>query len=125
MKKVLISTIAAANLLTMAAVAQSSLAGGRARAFDCSGRRAASSKMEARTTPPRAADASKPAGRSRMVYVLTVAPGGLGTIGFGVVDAGSGGFVPIGPGFQPDQPGAGTGLVPGPGTSLLTLNLNG
>jgi len=59
------------------------------------------------------------------VYVITVAPGGLGVIGFGVMDAGSGGFVPIGPGFQPDQPGAGVGLVPGPGTSLLTLNFNG
>jgi outer membrane protein assembly factor BamB len=59
------------------------------------------------------------------VYVLTVAPGGLGVIGFGVVDASGGGFAPIGPGFQPDQPGAGTGLAPGRGASLLTLNLNG
>jgi len=124
MKKILISTIAAAGLFTMVAVAQSSeiSTGGRSR-FDRSGRRA-EPKMNTRTTP-RDTDGSRPAGRSRLVYVLTVAPGGLGVIGFGVVDASGGGFVPIGPGFQPDQPGAGTGLAPGPGTSLLTLNLNG
>jgi hypothetical protein len=125
MKNILISTIAAASLFTMVAAAQtrSIPADGRARAFDRVGRRAVP-KMDARTAP-QAGDASKPAGHSRLVYVLTVAPGGLGVIGFGVVDAGSGGFVAIGPGFEPDQPGAGTGLAPGPGASLLTLNFNG
>ena len=125
MKNILISTIAAANLFTMVAVAQprSVPVEGRARAFDRVGRRAVP-KTGAQASP-RAVDASRPAGVSRMLYVLTVAPGGLGVIGFGVVDAGSGKFVPIGPGFQPDQPGAGTGLVPGPRTSLLTLNFNG
>ena len=112
MKKILISTIAAAALFTMVAVAQPSeiSAAGRSR-LDRFGRRA-SLKMNTRTTPPDN-EGSRPAGRSRLVYVLTVAPGGLGVIGFGVVDPGGGGFAPIGSGFQPDQPGAGTGLAPG------------
>jgi hypothetical protein len=125
MRNILISTIAAAGLFTMVAVAQSRSipAGSSARSFHRFGRPAAP-KNDTRTAP-RAVDAAKPAGRSRLVYVITVAPGGLGVIGFGVIDAGTGGFVPIGPGFQPDQPGAGVGLVPGRGTSLLTLNFNG
>src|SRR6266478_820310 len=47
-----------------------------------------------------------------LVYVLT------GGLQFGAVDLRSGRFLPIGPGLPPD---VGTGLVPGRGTSLLTL----
>jgi len=51
-----------------------------------------------------------------LVYVLT------GGLQFGAVDLRSGRFLPIGPGLPPD---VGTGLVPGRGTSLLTLAFTG
>jgi hypothetical protein len=61
----------------------------------------------------------KPVHHSRMVYVITDSQ-------FGVVDLHSGSFVPIGPGLPQDPAEAvGGGLIPGPGTSLLTLGFAG
>ena len=61
-------------------------------------------------------DASKKPHRNLLVFVITNTPE------FGVVDAGSGAFLPIGPGLPPD---VGSGLVPGRGASLLTLTFSG
>jgi hypothetical protein len=67
-----------------------------------------------RTAVP-AADQSREA-KNRTVYVITIG------FEFGTVDLGSGTFLPIGPELPPD---VGVGLVPGPGTSLLTLGFSG
>jgi hypothetical protein len=56
------------------------------------------------------------ASRNLWVYVITAG------FQFGIVDLGSGAFLPIGLGTPPD---VGGGLVPGPGTSLLTLGGSG
>jgi hypothetical protein len=63
-----------------------------------------------------AANIGASAGNSGLVYVIT------GGFQFGAVDLHSGTFVPIGPVLPGD---VGTGLVPGLGTSLLSLAFNG
>src|SRR5689334_4016939 len=111
MNNTLISAIATASLFTMAAVAQprSILAGGGPRVLGRAGTHS--------TT--RAADASKSLESNLLVYVLPV---GFPSAQFGVIDLGSGAFLPIGSALPPD---VGGGLVRGRGTSLLTLTFTG
>ena len=111
MKNTLISAIATASLFTMAAVAQP-------RSFPAGGGTGVLGRAGTHSTA-RAADTSKFSERNLLVYVLTV---GFPTAQFGVVDLGSGAFLPIGSGLPPD---VGVGLVRGRGTSLLTLTFTG
>src|SRR6266852_2380095 len=129
MKTILIS-IATGSLLAMLAVAQPPHSVvDRARVFGQAEIQPASSKADPTATAPlygrrgipysvapRAGDIPASPGRSLLVYVIT------GGLQFGIVDLGSGAFQPIGPRTPPD---VGTGLVPGPRTSLLTLAFSG
>ena len=65
---------------------------------------------------PRRAQTATPATPNLMAYAINIA------FEFGAVDLRSGAFLPIGPGLPPD---VGDGLVPGPGTSLLSLGFSG
>ena len=64
----------------------------------------------------RRAQTATPATPNLMAYAINIA------FEFGAVDLRSGAFLPIGPGLPPD---VGDGLVPGPGTSLLSLGFSG
>ena len=67
---------------------------------------------------PNARPAGAPAspGNRLLVYGITVG------FEFGVIDLGSGAFIPIGPGLPGN---VGDGLISGPGTSLLSLGFDG
>ena len=105
--KTIINSILAGSLLATFAFPQSALSS----AAQVPGRRT----FPHRTAGP-AGHASAKSSPSLLVYVLT------GGLQFGVVDANSGAFLPIGPGLPPD---VGGGLVPGPGKSLLSLSFSG
>ena len=64
----------------------------------------------------RRAQTATPATPNLMAYAINIA------FEFGAVDLRGGAFLPIGPGLPPD---VGDGLVPGPGTSLLSLGFSG
>lgn len=55
-------------------------------------------------------------GKNLLTYVITVG------LEFGAIDLSSGAFLPIGPGLPGN---VGDGLIPGPGTSLLSLAFDG
>src|SRR4051812_44932298 len=128
--KTILTSIAAASLLAMLAIAQPPRsAADRARVFGQAEIQRASSKAAPTIrTPsygqlavadrgaPRAADIPATASQNLLVYVIT------GTPQFGVVDLGSGTFLPIGPALPPE---VGGGLVQGPDRSLLTLAFSG
>jgi hypothetical protein len=127
MKTILTST-SAASLIAMFAFAQSpssitadrvttTAAQHQVQASPNAGTTAAAGygRASLRHAPPRPDDGRR-SGRNLWVYVIT------GDFQFGLIDLANGAFLPIGSGLPPD---AGAGLVPGPGTSLLTLGFSG
>ena len=128
--KTILTSIAAASLLAILAVAQPPRSAvDRARVFGQAEIQPASSKTALTvTTPsygrlavsdrgaPRAGDVPASASHSGLVYVITGSPQ------FGAVELHSGTFLPIGPALPPD---VGGGLVQGPDKSLLTLAFSG